>query len=579
MKNKENEITDLNVDVIDQALLDYNKNENNKYFPFQTQTQIDVTPESCPIQKRFKKLGLTSKTHKSFDNVVKKLNERLITLYPRQSACAKKEIHIIKNNLQFLESNRSFVFQFAKTYLDWKTYSFLYGKNLDVLFRQSKLSHLKNKSALTLATAVYFYPNQLGTETINTQANGRPIMFQTKRKSSSRKLIMDNLKFFYVDIDNAGSYEDVDLKIKKFGLEPDIIVQTSENGFHLYWSINCVCLDTYAEDKNGNQLDSNLILYELGLKSLIAEFRADPSRSNASSLLRMPNTWNIKKRKNRKFKTKYLENSRTLEEALKEPRYKFNEIIEHISKHSNSQIYGLAAAQIKFRKISSLKNEDNSTKSDEQIEALVTDIKKKVEFDFNAGWDEALSSLCKFFNIDQSYFSHNDLIVLKHMWTYRLCKKLNFPKSIRKLLKGSGEKYSELNFSIDKISSLPKKIKSRVKLIELVEQYKRAGRGSTGVLNGYKASELFLEACGCKHNSHKKDWLSIVTNTLYTNGKRNEAMSYDCFILHKLLQFSKNEALALLIDKVDRSAKQSDESLRCSNDISNVEAWLNYFYK
>ena len=579
MNNTANKIIDLGVNEVERALPDYNQPDDAKYFPFQTQTQLDLTPDSCPIQKRFEKLGLTSKTRKSFDSVVEKLNKRLITLYPRQSECSKKEIQVIKNNLQFLETNRSFVFQFAKTYLDCKTYAFLLGKNLDVLFRQPNLAHLKNRKAVTLATAVYFYPNQLETETINTQSNGRPTIFQKKRKSSSGKLIIDGLKFFFVDIDNAGSYEDIDLKIRKFGLRPDIIVQTSENGFHLYWSIDYVHLDTHTEDKNNNQFDSNLVLYELGLKSLIAEFQADKSRSNASSLLRMPNTWNIKKSKNRKFKTKYLENSRTLEEALKEPLYKFNEIIEYISKSSNSQIYEQTAAQIELRQKPSLKNEDDSTKTEEQIVSVVAETQKKVEFDFNAGWEEAHKSLCKFFNIDQNCFSYNDLIVLKHMWTYRLCKNLNFPKSVRKLLKGSGEKYSELNFSIDKISSLPMKIKSRIKLIQLVEQYKRASRDKPGTLNGYKVSELFLEACGQNIPKEKKDWLHIITNTLYTSGKRNKPMSYDCFILQKLLQFSKDEALAILIDKVKRSANQADTDLRCTNDTSDIEAWLNYFYK
>ena len=580
MNNKENEIIDLNVNESELIIADCNKSEDAKYFPFQTQTQLDITPKNCPIQKRFKKLGIEFKTRKSLDNVVKKLNDRLIALYSRQSEYAKKEIQIIKNNLQFIEINKPFLFQFAKTNLDWKTYDFLYKKNLNILIRQPKLAHLKKNKCLTKVAAVYFYPNQLETEIIDNQSNGRPIMFQKKRRSSSGKLIIGNLKFFFVDIDNASSYEEVESKITKFGLRPDIIIQTSENGFHLYWSFESVDLDSHIEDKNRNQFDTNHILYELGLKSLIAEFNSDTARSNASSLMRMPNTWNIKQSKNRKFKTKYLENSRTLEEALKTPKYKFAEIIEHVSKYSNLQIHEQAVKQIKLRQKTLLKNEDCSNMTEEQIAATVVEAKKKAEFDFNAGWDEAFISLCKFFKVESNYFSSNDLIILKHMWIYRLCKKLNFPKSLRKLLSGSGEKYSELKFSIDKIALLPRKIKkSRIKLIEHIEQFQRAGRNRSGTLNGYKVSEIFLVACGKRSTIQKNDWLNTTANTLYTTENRNKPIGYDCFILQKVLQFSKNESLAFLMDKVNRSANQVDVSLRCTNDTSDIEAWLSYFYK
>ncbi len=574
MNNKENSLTNLSVAESELTITNYNKSDDNKYFPFQTQTQLDLTPESCPVQKRFKKLGAT---RKSLANVVEKLNQRLITLYPRQSEHAKKEIQVLKNNLQFLETNKSFVFQFAKTYLEPRTYDFLHNKNLNMLSGKTPLSHLKNVRSLTVSTAVYFYPNLLDYYTAGIFNGGNPRLL--KRKSSSKKLVINTLKFFFVDIDNAVSFDDVELKIKKFGLEPDIIVQTSENGFHLYWSIESMSLDTVTEDKRGHQFDANLILYELGLKSLIAEFQADEHRSNASSLMRMPETWNIKKSKKRKFRTRYLENSRTLAEAVRAPKYKFNEIIEHISKYSNAQINAQATEQIKLKEKPSLKNENHTTKTEEQIASTVTETKQKVEFDFNANWDEALISLCKFFNIEQNHFSFNDLIVLKHMWIYRLCKKLNFPKFVRKVLKGSGEKYSELKFSIDKITSLPRKIKSRIKLVELIEQHSRAGRNKTGSLTGYKVSEMFLEACGQNKTKEKKDWLSIITNNLYIKKNRNVSMPYDCFILGKVLQFSRDEALAILIDKVNRSANQADESLSCSNDTSNIEAWLSYYYK
>lgn len=575
MNNKENNLIDLNVAESETTLTNCNKSDDGKYFPFQTQTQLDLTPESCPVQKRFKKLGVT---RKSLANVVEKLNQRLIILYPRQSEHAKKEIQVIKNNLQFLETNKSFVFQFAKTYLEPKTYNFLHNKNLNMLSGKTPLSHLKNVRSLTVSTAVYFYPNLLDYYTAGIFNGGNPRLL--KRKSSSKKLIINSLKFFFVDIDNASSYEEVESKIKKFGLVPDIIVQTSENGFHLYWSIECMSLDTQAEDKRGNQFDNNLILYELGLKSLIAEFQADEHRSNASSLMRMPKTWNIKKSKKRKFKTRYLENSRTLEEATKAPKYNFNEIIDYISKSSNSQIYEQAAIQTKLRQKLTLKNADGSIKTKEQIITAATDTKQKVEFDFNAGWDEALNSLCNFFNINQSYFSQNDLAVLKHMWIYRLCKKLNFPKSVRKLLRGSGEKYSELKFSIDKISLLPRKIKKpRIKLIEHIEQFQIAGRNKAGILNGYKVSEMFLEACGQKRSVAKKDWLNIISNDLYTKNNRNKPVGYDSFILQKVLQFSKAEAFSFLVDKVNRSANQVDISLRCTNDTSDIEAWLSYYYK
>ena len=580
MNIKENKLSDLDVAKSKLVLTNFNEFDDAKYFPFQTQTQLDIDSDNCPVQKRLKKLGLNAKTRKSFDVVVKQLNQRLIKLYSRQSEHAKKETQSTKKSLQFLELNKSFVFQFAKTYLDFKTNDFLNKRNLNVLYKQPKLTHLTKNRCLTKASAIYFYPNQLETEIINSQSNGRPFIFEKKRKSSGSKLIISNLRFFFIDIDNASSLDEVESKIKKFGLAPDIIVQTSENGFHLYWSIECVNLDTRTENKRYNQFDANLILYELGLKSLIAEFQADEHRSNASSLMRVPKTWNIKESKNRKFKTRYLENSRTLETALKEPKYKFAEIIEHISKYSNSQIYEQAASQIKLTEKPHLKNEDNTNKTEVQILSAAAETKKKVEFDFSAGWDEALNSLYKFFNIDQSYFSSNDLIILKHMWTYRLCKKLNFPKSVRKLLKGSGEKYAELSLSIHKISWLPKKIKQpRIKLIELVEQYKRTGRNKTGTLNGYKISELFIEACGQKISVIKKDWLKIITCNLYIKNIRNESMPYDCFILQKVLQFSRDEALTFLIDKVNRSANQVDVSLRCTNDTSDIEAWLSYYYK
>lgn len=563
---------------MDNEVINVNENEDEKYFPFQIQTQIVKDPKKCPIQKKLEKLKVTN--FESYNLVVESIKNQITSNSKKVSANSKLKTKQLKVKLDFLELNQKYIAELAKTFLDHRTYTFIEKKNLDFLYYVNSLSHLKKLRGLIKATSILFYPNLLETFLNETQSNGRPIQISKKTKSSSGKLVISQLRFLFVDIDGAASWEAVDSKIENFGLTPDVVIQTSEKSFHLYWSIHHIDLDTKTEDKHGNQLDKKLILYELGLKSLISEFNADKARSNASSLMRVPNTWNIKPQKNKKFKTQYLNSTLTLEQAQRQPTYNFDSLIDHISKKVNPSIYSQTDTSYKERSISLPELDEVPISSQDKIQNHVELTKKKVEFDFATGWDNAFSSLCKFFKVNPKYFSENELLILKHMWTYRLCAILNFPESVRQSLKGSGNKYSELRISIEKIANLPRKInQNKNPLIFLSEAYKKPTKNKTGKRNGYKVSPMFLESCGQNERSEKVNWLERISKQLYTKGNRNNSIPYDCFILSVLLAKSFEEARQFLITKIESSAVQPNLELRCSNDTSNVDNWLNYYYK
>ena len=562
---------------MDNEVIKENGNEGGKHFPFQIQTQIVKDSKKCPIQKKLEKLKVTN--FESYEAALESIKNQISSNSKKVSANSKLKTKQLKDKLDFLESNEKYIAELAKTFLDYRTYNFIEKKNLDFLYYVNSLSHLKKFRGLIKTTSVYFYPNLLETYLNGTQSNGRQIQITTKMKSSSGKLIISQLRFLFVDIDGAPSWEAVNSQIKSFGLTPDVVIQTSEKSFHLYWSIHHIDLDTKTENKSGNQLDRNLILYELSLKSLISEFSADKARSNASSLMRVPNTWNIKLHKNKKFKTKYLTSEKTLEQALRHPTYNFNSFIDHISKTINPSIYDQTDASFKLHSKSLPELDEVLAPSQEKIQNHIELTKKKVEFDFTSGWDSAFLSLCNYFKINQKYFNDNDIIVLKQMWTYRLCSILNFPEPVRLSLKGSGNKYSELKVSIDKIANLPRKLNQyKNPLIFLVESYKKPTANQIGKRNGYKVSTMFLEACGQNERSEKTNWLKRISENLYTKGQRNNSIPYDCFVLSKILEKSISEARQFLTDKVERSANQTDVNKRCSNDISNVDNWLRYYY-
>ncbi len=547
------------------------------YFPFQLLTQIAWFPEKCPIQKKLEKLNV--RTRENYLDVTTKITDDINVLSKRSSANSKIKIKNLKSKLSFLEKFEPYVHEINRTHLDLKSWDYISKKNLDFRHYNKKMKAIGDVRGLITQAAIYFYPNLLYTTQDMVPGNGKPFLRSKKCKSSSGHLIMEELRFFFVDIDNANSWTEVAQKIESFKIRPDVMIQTSERSFHLYWSIEPVKIEIQSEDKNGRQFDNGLILYELGLSALISYFEADRHRSNASSLMRVPTTWNFKPHKNKQFHTKYLNTSRTLEESLASPAYTMTTFISHLSTITGADLLVAARNENENRRIKppTLDEVDNPT--EDQVKNQIQESKKKAEFDFTQGWETALESFKEFFNIESDYLDDNDLIIFKQMWIYRLCPTINFPENVRSSLSGSGNKYSELRLSIQKLSRLPKRIGRRSQeLIFLAEPYKKPSSIEKGKLNGYKVDPIFLEACGRNTGGSKTDWLKKISNNLYIKGHRNNSIPYDCFILKTILQRSHEEARDFLIDKIHRSANQSDVEKRCSDDTTNVDDWLRYFY-
>lgn len=547
-------------------------------FPFQLLTQIVWFPEKCPIQKKLDKLKVHSPEH--LHDVTIKINDKIKSLSKKSSANSKTKIKILNSKLAFLEKFKPYVAEINKTHLEWKSWGYISKKNLDFRHYNKGMRSLGEVRNLITEASIYFYPNLVHVLQEVVPGNGKPFLRSKKCKSSSGHLIMEELRFFFVDIDGAKSWDEVFQKIKSFKLKPDVAVQTSDKSFHLYWSIEPVKLETNYEDKSGRQLDPNLILYELGLRCLISHFDSDEHRSNASSLMRVPTTWNFKPNKNKKFHTKYLDATRTMEDALTSPSYTMPAFIDHLSAITGFDLPILAKNEIEKRKIKppQLDSVDNPTEI--QVQHQIQESKKKAEFDFAQGWESALGSFKNFFKIEPGYLDKNDLIIFKQIWTYRLCPIVHFPERVRSSLSGSGNKYSELRLSIQKLSKLPRRIgRKSQELISLAEKYKKPSSNETGKLNGYRVDPIFIEACGKSIVGSTTDWSQKISTDLYIKGRRNDAISYDCFILKTILQKSRDEAKAFLIDKIYKSSIQPDAEKRCSNDTTNVDAWLRYFYE
>jgi len=131
--------------------------------------------------------------------------------------------------------------------------------------------------------------------------------------------------------------------------------------------------------------------------------------------------------------------------------------------------------------------------------------------------------------------------------------------------------------SVDKIACLPKKIRRyKTMLIKKVESHRLSSRNQEGRLAGYKIDSMFLESCGIRE---KTGLLEKISNDLYIKSKRNEGIYKDCYILKKYLKKSKSETRDFIVDKIVRSSIQPDINLRCTHDISNVDAWLRIYYK
>lgn len=546
------------------------------YFPFQLLTQIVWFPEKCPIQKKLEKLKVHSQD--DYVKIVSRIQNELKVLSRRSSANSRTKIKNLNSKLMFLEKYEAYVYEINRTYLDVKSWDYILKKNLDFRYYNKRMKALGEVRGLITQTAIYFYPNLLHTTQQMVPGNGKPFLLSKKCKSSSGHLILAELRFFFVDIDNAHSWDDVAKKIESLKFKPDVMVQTSENSFHLYWSIEPVKLETEDEDKSGRQLDRNIVLYELALNSLILYFDSDRHRSNASSLMRTPTTWNFKPHKNKKFHTRYLDGSRSLEECFVSPAYNMDAFINHLSTVAETDLLTTARNIYENKKVKPPQLDEVSNPTEDQVQNQIQESKKKAEFDFVQGWEVALESFKKFFNIDSNDLDNNDLVVFRQMWTYRLCPMINFPEKVRLSLSGSGNKYSELRLSIQKLSRLPRRIghKSR-ELIFLVDPYKKASANEKGKLNGYKVDPIFLEACGTGGGS-KTDWLQKISTNLYIKGRRNSAIPYDCFILKTILQKSHDEARTFLIDKIYRSSIQTNIEKRCSDDTTNVDDWLRYFY-
>lgn len=553
-------------------------NGSQETFPFQV--FINVVPDSnCKIQKKLTKLKCT--THDSYAKTVEELGERLKVLKERSSANSKTQVSKIQNQLLFLESIEPYFKESRRSYFDPQTIQFLRHKNADFLYHSKGTSKLKSTKGMRRDAAIYFYPNLIATEQKEAKGNGRHYFYSKKLKTTQNKLLVAQLRFFFVDLDGIGAFEKVQCKIDEFKWKPDVVVQTSENSFHLYWSIHPVNMSLDQEGYDGSQLDKNRIAYEIALKALIKFFNADRARSNTNSLLRVPNTWNIKPQKKRRFYCQYIEGSQSLAYAVQNPRFDFIEFVDHVAALSKTEIWSDSEIFYSKNKPRLPSVDEISTKPLSEVQQFAEEQEKKVEYDFEKGWEAALSHLCEHFNVHSNYFDDNDLIIFRHMWKNRLRKVLYFHSGLRESLSGSGLKYSELKRSIEKIGILPRKI-HRSKFQPLIVSsipHRKPGKDKLGQLTGYTMSEEFMVACGRTPELDKTDATNRIYNHLYIKGRRNAAIPYDCFVLSKKLGFSIDEARQFLIEKIQRSATQSNADLRCSDDISNVEAWLRYYYK
>lgn len=226
-----------------------------------------------------------------------------------------------------------------------------------------------------------------------------------------------------------------------------------------------------------------------------------------------------------------------------------------------------------------INDDESSTGSGvNEITEFTQSIKRNVEYDFEANWDIAFNKLVSSYKIKETYFDKNDVLIFRHFWKNRLRQILNFPPQVREQLKGSGLKYAALKLSLSKIFNPPKISKIKGPFIHKEIQHKRGSKDQSGILTGYKIDPLFLELLEVKKEKGISDLKAKIENTLYVKGERNRAIPYDCYILKNRLNYSLDEARDFLIAKITRSSLQSNIEKRCSNDISNVDAWLQYYY-
>ncbi len=553
-KNDSNELMDSKID----------NDKQGQLFPFQIMSQVVHADKGCSFQDKLIKYGVSD--YESYKKIIEQLNNEIASLTKKNTTRSRGRIKSLKLQLAFLEKNKPYIREMARQYMDFISYTYLEEKSENFLRSTQGLKHLKKEKGLIKQPWIFLFPNEIHCE-LNRYGQFKKV------ESSSGNLILNKLRFFFVDIDKTESWEQVELIIQSFGLRPDVVIQTSKKKFHCYWSIEHLDLDTQAEDKKGRQIDQNIILYQLGLKALIEKFKADPKRSNATSQMRAPNTWNIKSDRHNKFKTKYWNNSRTLEDALKSPKYTFDQIINHIFCNLNEKIYEQAKSE--------LDSKTHNTKLDDSASIeLNHSIKDPTKtFDFKAGWEDAFISFKQYFNLPENYFTENDLMVLKYIWTLRSVDKITFSNAFRKSLSGSGNKYGDLNLSIEKISSLPKRIgSSNHKLIKVADNHQRATSSRTGKKKSYQISKMFLEACGKLKQADVVGIFNWIYNKLYVAGERNDNIPKDIYVLKNILNKTKAEAYEFLINKIQRSSNQENHDRPCKNDTSNVMAYLRYYY-
>lgn len=108
-------------------------------------------------------------------------------------------------------------------------------------------------------------------------------IYFTVNSGGTKKIDISKFNAFFIDIDDERSREAVQEKIDALGIEPSIIVMSSENKYHLYWSINEEERDLIATEE-----------WEGVQANLIAHFNSDTVVKDASRILRVPYFENTK---------------------------------------------------------------------------------------------------------------------------------------------------------------------------------------------------------------------------------------------------------------------------------------------
>ncbi|MBC7385526.1 MAG: hypothetical protein H7301_05085 [Cryobacterium sp.] len=416
---------------------------------------------------------------------------------------------------------------------------------------------LTSESAHKIETRsnIYFYPNLLATYRTGKFQSLKRLM--SKPGSGRRREVVAVIRFFFVDLDQATSAVQLARRLADLPIKPDVIVESSRNRYHLYWSIPPVKLGykrfrSASSKVYGEQLNEDVIKeYQAAQRVLSLHLRGDSESTDVTRVLRVPGTLNHKPAKGRRPQLcRYHKNSQTLEAALGEPATTYDNMLSMILEITGEDGIGDRTEKQDVPIV---------TPQELQLESGAEELVNRHAVTLS---HEVLDRFRTTFRIKDS-LTQNEIALLSHVARYSQRGEVFFNDGFRLSLDGKGNRYRELHDTIYRLSRVGRKINIK-DLLPMKSKAERHSDPKRSKKTVYSIHRKLVQVLG-QHN--RVNTSGELIPGVYTSGKRNTGLRVDSRKL-ALAGVGIEDSIKLLTDKVLRSSEIQDG---CSADVEAID--------